>query len=64
MILEIRLKNRKADENYDFGFLKLIPVYEKEEHNPILLIPLLNVKFTKDDLGGFIKELYDEILRE
>ena len=29
------------------GFIKLIPVFEKEEHVPVLLMPLLNVKFTK-----------------
>ncbi len=46
------------------GFIKLIPVYEKEEHVPVLLMPLLNVLFTKDDFGGFIKKLYEEILRE
>ena len=43
--------------------VKIIPVYENEEDIPILLMPLLNVKFTRDDIDEFIKKLYDEILR-
>ena len=43
--------------------MKIIPVYEKEDHIPYLLMPLLNVKFTKDDFEGFIQKLYEEILR-
>jgi len=45
------------------GVVKIIPVYENEEDIPILLMPLLNVKFTKDDLDGFIQRLFEEILR-
>jgi len=45
------------------GLIKIVPVYEKEELIPNLLMPLLNVKFTKDDFDGFIQKLHDEILR-
>ena len=45
------------------GLIKIIPVYEKEELIPNLLMPLLNVKYTKDDFEGFIEKLYEEILR-
>jgi len=45
------------------GMMKIVPVYEKEELIPNLLMPLLNVKYTKDDFDGFIQRLYDEILR-
>jgi len=45
------------------GLLKIVPVYEKEELIPNLLMPLLNVKYTKDDFDGFIQKLHDEILR-
>jgi len=45
------------------GVVKIIPVYEDEEYIPILLTPLLNVKFTEDDLDGFIQRLFEEILR-
>ncbi len=43
--------------------MKIIPVYEDEDLIPNLLMPLLNVKYTKDDFDGFIQKLYDEILR-
>ncbi len=46
------------------GLIKFIPVFEKEEYVPILLMPLLNVKYTKEDFQGFIQKLYEEILRE
>ena len=46
------------------GSIKIIPVYEKEEHVPVLLMPLLIVKFTKEDFWGFIEKLYKEILRD
>ncbi len=45
------------------GLLKMIPVYKVEEHIPVLLWQMLNVKFTKDDFDGFIQKLYEEILR-
>ena len=45
------------------GKMKIVPVYENEEFIPYLLIPLLNVKYTKDDFDGFIQKLYEEILR-
>ena len=45
------------------GIIKIVPVYEEEKFIPYLLTPLLNVKFAKDDFDGFIKNLYDEILR-
>ena len=45
------------------ALMKIVPVYEKDEHIPYLLKPMLNVKFTKDDFDGFIQKLYEEILR-
>ena len=45
------------------GLIKMIPVYEKEEHVPPLLGHLLNVKYTIDDFNGFIDNLHREILR-
>ncbi|MFX1371876.1 MAG: ABC transporter substrate-binding protein [Promethearchaeota archaeon] len=45
------------------GLMKIIPVYEDEDHIPRLLWQMLNVKFTKDDFEGFIQNLYEEILR-
>ena len=45
------------------GLLKIIPVFEDEDLVPPILGHFLNVKFTKDDFKGFIKKLYDEILR-
>ena len=45
------------------GQMKMIPVYEDEDHIPRLLLNMLNVKFTKDDFEGFIQKLYEEILR-
>ena len=45
------------------GLMKMIPVYENEDHIPRLLWNMLNVKFTKDDFEGFIQKLYEEILR-
>ncbi len=45
------------------GLMKIVPVYEREDLIPFLLMPLLNVKFDKDDFNGFIKKLYEEILR-
>jgi hypothetical protein len=45
------------------GMLKIIPVYEIEDEIPVLLWQMLNVKYSKDDFEGFIKKLYEEILR-
>jgi len=44
--------------------LKIIPVYDKEDHIPYLLWQLLNIQYTKDDFQGFIEKLHNEILRE
>ena len=46
------------------GLIKLIPIYEKQEHIPKILWHLLNVKYEKDNFEGFIENLYKEILRE
>ena len=45
------------------GLMKMIPVYEDEDHIPRLLWNMLNVKFTKDDFEEFIQNLYKEIIR-
>ncbi|MFX1566911.1 MAG: NosD domain-containing protein [Promethearchaeota archaeon] len=45
------------------GLMKIVPVYEQEDLIPFLLMPLLNVKFTKDNFDEFIQKLYEEILR-
>jgi len=45
------------------GLMKIVPVYEKDEHLPYLLKPILNVKFSKDNFDAFIQKLYEEILR-
>ncbi len=45
------------------NIMKIIPVYEDEEDVPILLIPMLNVRYDKEDFNGFINKLYQEILR-
>ncbi|MCK4380588.1 MAG: toll/interleukin-1 receptor domain-containing protein, partial [Candidatus Lokiarchaeota archaeon] len=45
------------------GLIKLIPVYEEQEHIPKLLWHLLNVKYNPDDFKGFVENLYKEILR-
>ncbi|MEE9378424.1 MAG: NosD domain-containing protein, partial [Candidatus Lokiarchaeia archaeon] len=45
------------------GLIKLIPVYEEQEHIPKLLWHLLNVKYNQDDFKGFIENLYKEIIR-
>jgi parallel beta-helix repeat protein len=46
------------------GKMKIVPVYEKEGLIPYLLMPLLNVKFTRDDFDAFINNFYEEILRQ
>ena len=43
--------------------MKIIPVYENEDYIPYLLMPLLNIKFQKDNFEEFIQKLYNEILR-
>jgi len=43
--------------------MKIVPVFEKEDLIPFLLMPLLNVKYTKDDFDGFIEKLYEGVLR-
>lgn len=45
------------------GLIKLIPVYEEQEHIPKLLWHLLNVKYNQEDFKGFIENLYKEIIR-
>ena len=45
------------------NIMKIIPVYEDEDDVPILLIPMLNVRYDKEDFNGFINKLYQEILR-
>ncbi len=46
------------------GEMKIVPIYEYDEYIPYLLMPLLNVRFTKDNIEGFIEKLYEEILRK
>ncbi len=46
------------------GLIKLIPVYEEQKHIPKILWHLLNVKYEKDNFNDFIKNLYNEIMRE
>lgn len=43
--------------------MKIIPVYEDEDDVPILLIPMLNIRYDKENFKGFINKLYQEILR-
>jgi len=45
------------------GLMKIVPVFEKEDLVPFLLMPLLNVKYEIDNFDGFIENLYEEILR-
>ncbi len=45
------------------GLMKIIPVYEYEKDIPYLLMPLLNVKFTKENFDEFVENLYQEIIR-
>ena len=45
------------------GLMKIVPVFEKEELVPFLLMPSLNVKYEIDNFDGFIENLYEEILR-
>ena len=43
--------------------MRIIPVYEDEDDVPILLIPMLNIRYNKANFKGFINKLYQEILR-
>ncbi len=45
------------------GKMKIIPVFEKEENVPFLLLPLISVKFLKENFDAFIEDLYKETLR-
>lgn len=45
------------------GLIKIIPVYEDEKLIPVLLTPLLNVKFDQENFEIFVENLYKEILR-
>ncbi|MFX0033553.1 MAG: toll/interleukin-1 receptor domain-containing protein [Candidatus Hermodarchaeota archaeon] len=45
------------------GKIKIIPVYEDANYIPVLLKPILNVKFYKNEFEKFIDLLYKEILR-
>ncbi|MFX1572305.1 MAG: TIR domain-containing protein [Promethearchaeota archaeon] len=44
------------------GLLRIIPVYEVQDHIPRLLWPLPSVKYIKDDFDIFIQNLYKTIL--
>jgi len=46
------------------GMMKIVPVYEDEKDIPILLMPLLNVKYDKDNFDDFIEKLSEEIMRK
>ena len=46
------------------GLMKLIPIYDEQKHIPKILWHLLNVKYDKVNLKGFIENLYNEIMRE
>jgi len=67
---EHSIKSRAVEDEWQAAFqmrkkglIKIVPVYEKEDLIPFLLMPLLNVKFDEDDFDGFIQKLYEEILR-
>lgn len=67
---ENSLKSKAVEDEWQVAFqlrktgkMKIVPVYENEEFIPYLLMPMLNVKYTKDDFDGFIQKLYEEILR-
>ena len=45
------------------GTMKIIPVYENEAEIPLLLGHLLNVKFNRENIDGFVEKLYKEIMR-
>jgi len=45
------------------GLMKIISIYESEKFIPVLLTPVLNVKFDNDNFQDFIENLFKEILR-
>ncbi len=45
------------------GMMKILPVYEQDKNIPVLLKPILNVKYDKDNFDEFIENLYKEITR-
>ncbi len=45
------------------GLIKIIPVCENDKFIPILLMPMLYVKFNRDNFNEFIESLHHEILR-
>lgn len=46
------------------GRMKIIPVYVNEEDIPLLLWPMLNVEYTRNDISEFLNKLKKEIYRE
>ena len=45
------------------GLIKIIPVCENDKFIPVLLMPMLYVKYNVDNFDGFIENLHHEILR-
>jgi len=45
------------------GLMKIVPVYETDEHIPYLLMPMLNVIYDAENFSGFIQKLHEEIVR-
>jgi len=67
---ENSLNSKAVEDEWQAAFqlrkkekMKIIPVFEDEEYIPYLLLPILNVKYLKNDFEEFIKKLYKEILR-
>ncbi len=67
---ERALKSRAVEDEWQAAFqlrkkglMKIVPVYANEEYIPYLLMPILNVKYSKENFDGFIEKLYEEILR-
>jgi len=67
---ENSLKSKAVEDEWEAAFqlrkkglMKIVPVYEDEKAIPLLLMPLLNVKFSKDDFDEFIEKLYEGIMR-
>lgn len=64
------LRSKAVEDEWQAAFqlrkkalMKIVPVYEDEDHIPFLLMPLLNVKFTKENMEEFIENLYKELIR-
>jgi len=55
---QVAFQLRKKD------LMKIIPIYENEDHIPRMLLHLLNVKFDKGNFDIFINKLHQEILRD